>query len=109
MPAGRQMRLGLYGEDLITLTQRWQLTVSGRYDRWRDSGGSSVTRSLSTGVVVPRFFNERVEEAFNPRIALLFHASENLTFRAAVIVLFERLLSTNSIVISGGQYEHAGQ
>jgi iron complex outermembrane receptor protein len=80
---GRQMRLGLYGEDLITLTQRWQLTLSGRYDRWRDSGGSSVTRSLSTGVVVPRFFNERIEEAFNPRIALLFHASENLTFRAA--------------------------
>ncbi len=52
---GRQMRLGLYGEDLITLTQRWQLTVSGRYDRWRDSGGQlghkiTLHRRCSTAV-----------------------------------------------------------
>ena len=80
---GRQRRLGFFGQDLISLTSRWQLVVSARYDQWRDSSAYSIDRTLATGVVRPTFFAERTKDAFSPRVAVLFRASESVTLRAA--------------------------
>jgi len=80
---GRQRRLGFFAQDLVTLSERWQLTLSGRYDNWRDSGGASVEEALASGAVRARFFEPRTEDAFSPRAAVLFRAAEGVTLRAA--------------------------
>jgi outer membrane receptor protein involved in Fe transport len=85
---GRQRRLGVFAQDLMTLSPRWQLTLSARYDNWRDSSGASVEKTLATGAVRPTFFEPRTEDAFSPRAALLFHASEGVTLRAAAYRAF---------------------
>ncbi len=85
---GRQLRYGFFAQDLITLSPRWQLTLSGRYDNWRNSSASSVTKTLSTGAVQSSFFTPRTEDAFSPRLALLFRANSQLTLRAAAYRAF---------------------
>jgi outer membrane receptor protein involved in Fe transport len=85
---GRQRRLGVFAQDLVSLTSRWQMTISARYDHWRDSSAGSVMRSLTTGAVTPRFFAPRNEDAFSPRLALLYRATETVSFRAAAYRAF---------------------
>jgi outer membrane receptor protein involved in Fe transport len=85
---GRQRRIGLFAQDILTLSARWQLTVSARYDHWRDSSAASVTRTFATGNVQPRFFAPRTEDAFSPRLALLFRATNQLSLRAAAYRAF---------------------
>ncbi|HMZ22664.1 MAG TPA: TonB-dependent receptor, partial [Blastocatellia bacterium] len=53
---GRQRRAGFFIQDLFNITSRWQLSVNARYDHWRDSSASSVSRNLTTNAVTPRFF-----------------------------------------------------
>jgi outer membrane receptor protein involved in Fe transport len=64
------------------------MTISARYDHWRDSSAGSVMRSLTTGAVTPRFFAPRNEDAFSPRLALLYRATETVSFRAAAYRAF---------------------
>jgi iron complex outermembrane recepter protein len=85
---GRQRRVGFFAQDLWTITPRWQLTASVRYDNWRDSSAASVTRTLATGAVQPRFFAPRSDDAISPRLALLFRANEKVSLRAAAYRAF---------------------
>jgi outer membrane receptor protein involved in Fe transport len=85
---GRQRRFGIFAQDLITVSPRWQLTVSARYDHWRNSSAASVERRLATGAVTANFFAPRIEDAFSPRLALLFRATESVSLRAAVYRAF---------------------
>lgn len=80
---GRQRRLGFFAQDYISLSKRWALAISGRYDQWRDSSAASVSRSLTTGVVTPTFFQPRSEDAFSPRVALLFKPAASIELRAS--------------------------
>jgi outer membrane receptor protein involved in Fe transport len=85
---GRQQRLGFFGQDLISLTSRWQLSVSARYDRWKDSSAYSIERTIATGIVRPRFLPERTEDALSPKISLLYHLREGLSLSASVYRAF---------------------
>jgi outer membrane receptor protein involved in Fe transport len=85
---GRQLRSGFYFQDLISFTGRLQLTLVGRYDHWTDSSAYSIERNLATGVVRPTFFPERTDDAFSPRIAVLYQASESIRVRGAFYKAF---------------------
>ncbi len=85
---GRQRRLGFFAQDLISITSRSQLAISARYDRWRDSSAYSVERTLATGAVRPRFFPERNDDAFSPKLALLFQITDGVALRAAAYSAF---------------------
>ncbi len=85
---GRQRRAGFFAQGIFNLTPRLTLTASGRYDNWRNSSGASVERTLATGAVRPRFFEPRSEEAFSPRLAVAFKASERAVLRAAAYRAF---------------------
>jgi outer membrane receptor protein involved in Fe transport len=85
---GRQRRMGIFAQDLYSISPRWQLTLSVRYDNWRDSSGTSATKTLATGAAVPRFFAPRTEDAFSPRLALLWRATDKVSWRAAAYRAF---------------------
>ncbi len=80
---GRQRRLGFFAQDYISIGKRWALAISGRYDQWRDSSAGSVSRSLTTGALTPRFFQPRTANAFSPRVALMFRPVSNVELRAS--------------------------
>ena len=77
---GRQRTEGVYGEDVIRLTQRWQVTAALRFDRWRNYDALSTTRSL-TSPNPPTVINfpERTESAFSPRLGMLYRLSHNVS------------------------------
>jgi iron complex outermembrane recepter protein len=80
---GRQRRAGGFLQGILQLSSRLSLTASGRYDNWRNSSAASVTRTLATGAVSPRFFAPRSENAFSPRLALSYAVTEGVSLQAA--------------------------
>ncbi|MBI3425502.1 MAG: TonB-dependent receptor [Acidobacteria bacterium] len=80
---GRQRRAGGFLQGIFQLTSKLSLTASGRYDDWRNSSAASVTRTLATGAVVPRFFAPRSESAFSPRLALSYAVAEHVNLHVA--------------------------
>src|SRR5499433_978830 len=85
---GRQRRSGFFIQDLFNISARWQLSVNARYDNWRDSSASSVSRNLTTGAVTPRFFPARSQDAFSPRLSLIFRPTEQISLRASAYRAF---------------------
>lgn len=85
---GRQRRAGVFLQDLVAISPRWQLSASARFDQWRDSSAASVQRNLSSGIQAPRFFPTRTATAFSPRLALLYRPSAEVTLRAATYRAF---------------------
>lgn len=85
---GRQRRLGFFAQDIIAITSRWQLAVSARYDRWRNSSAYSIERTFSTGAIRPRFFAERNEDAWSPKVSLLYRIREGVALSLAAYRAF---------------------
>lgn len=85
---GRQRRIGFFAQDLFSISARWQLAASARYDDWRDSSAASVERNLATGIVTPTFFDPRSTAAFSPRLTLTFRPTERLALRASAYRAF---------------------
>ncbi|MEP7341696.1 MAG: TonB-dependent receptor, partial [Acidobacteriota bacterium] len=85
---GRQRRAGFFVQDLFSISARWQLSVNARYDNWRDFSAASVSRNLTTGVVTPRFFPARSQDAFSPRLSLIFRPKEQFSLRASAYRAF---------------------
>jgi outer membrane receptor protein involved in Fe transport len=85
---GRQRRAGFFIQDLFSISPRWSLSVNARYDNWRDSSASSVSRNLTTGAVTPRFFPARSQDAFSPRLSLIFRPTERFSLRASAYRAF---------------------
>ena len=80
---GRERILGIFGQDIIRITERFIATVGGRVDRWRNYDALSATRSFTTGATTATVFRERTETAFSPRLSLLYKANENLSLSAS--------------------------
>ncbi len=77
---GRQRTEGLYGEDLIRLTSRWQVTGAIRYDHWRNYDALSTSRPLSPpGPATVINFPERTESAFSPSLGMLYRLTRNVS------------------------------
>ena len=68
---GRENNWGAYGEDMISITRRTLLTLSGRVDRWLNFQAFSAKLPLfgPGGTVTP--FADRSESFFSPRLAVL--------------------------------------
>jgi outer membrane receptor protein involved in Fe transport len=77
---GRQRTTGVYGEDIIRLTHRWQITTAVRYDHWRNYNAISTSKSLtSTSPATVINFPERTESAFSPRLGMLYRLTNNVS------------------------------
>ncbi len=84
-PGGRQDINGVYAEDLIRPASRWIITLSARFDGWRNFDALSTTLPLAPpGPVVVNHFAPRSESAFSPHASVL----RQLTSSASVYASF---------------------
>lgn len=81
---GRERDGGVFVQDVIQFTPRFQLTAGARFDRWRNYSALSATRPL-TGNTPPTLtpFADRAESAFSPHLAALFKLSHNTSLNAS--------------------------
>jgi outer membrane receptor protein involved in Fe transport len=77
---GRQRTTGAYGEDLLQLTRRFQITAALRFDRWRNYDALSTSKSLTSSAPPTAInFPERTETAFSPRLGMLYRLTNNVS------------------------------
>src|SRR5581483_11405703 len=70
---GREVNWGAYGEDILRITSKSLLTVSGRLDHWTNFHGFSSSGPLP----------DRSESFFSPRAAFLHKVSDHLSLTAS--------------------------
>ena len=86
---GEQQLAGVFLQDIWSLTPRWQLTGGLRLDFWRSFDGSRVEQNLQTGAITRNdTFPDRDRLAFSPRLAVLFHATDDLSARSSFYMGF---------------------
>ena len=77
---GRQRSSGVYGQDILSITPKWILTIGGRFDHWRNFDAESVrTPATPPGVTTTAPFAERSDNAFSPRVSLLHQLTSNVS------------------------------
>ncbi|CBE67216.1 MAG: TonB-dependent receptor [Candidatus Methylomirabilis oxygeniifera] len=81
---GEQFLAGAYIQDIFTPAPGWQITVAGRFDSWQSFNASRVQRNKQTGAITRNSqFDDRDEFAFSPKVALLYHATDQLSLRSS--------------------------
>jgi len=81
---GEQFLAGVYFQDIFTPAPRWQVTMAGRLDFWQSFDASRVERNKQTGAITRNTpFSDRDELAFSPKVALLYHATDQLSLRGS--------------------------
>jgi outer membrane receptor protein involved in Fe transport len=78
---GKQRTVGVFGEDLIQITPKWLLSLSGRVDHWSNFDATSTTFPITPpGPVVVAPFDSRSDTAFSPRLTLLHQMNSNVSW-----------------------------
>jgi outer membrane receptor protein involved in Fe transport len=97
---GYQQTTGVFGEDLIQLAPRWMLTVSARFDDWRNYDSSSICTIVGAGSKCPDAngvlmtnptnvsFPNRSYNAFSPRAGLVHQMNANVSWSASIYRAF---------------------
>src|SRR5574337_1955578 len=81
---GEQFLAGAYLQDIFTPAPGWQVTIAGRFDSWQSFNASRVERDKQTGAITRNNqFDNRDEFAFSPKVALLYHATDQLSLRSS--------------------------
>lgn len=81
---GEQFLAGAYLQDIFTPAPGLQVTVAGRFDSWQSFNASRVQRNKQTGAITRNDqFDDRDEFAFSPKVAVLYHATEQLSLRSS--------------------------
>lgn len=81
---GRERTTGVFGQDIIRITNRFIATVSARVDRWSNFDALSTTQPLAApGPARVTLFDDRDETAFSPRLSLLYKLTDNFSLTAS--------------------------
>jgi outer membrane receptor protein involved in Fe transport len=84
---GRQRFMGAFGQDIVQLTPRWQLTLAARLDSWRNYGAHNRETTLATGLPTMAHRDtlpDKSDTAVSPRAALLYRAHDTLSLWGSV-------------------------
>ena len=79
---GRQRSFGLFGQDIITLSPKLNVTVSARVDSWRNYDAHNLETSVPSGTPTANDAPNlpgRKDTVFSPRIASLYHLSDRVS------------------------------
>ncbi|MBI2902205.1 MAG: TonB-dependent receptor [Candidatus Methylomirabilis oxyfera] len=81
---GEQFLAGVYLQDIFTPVPRLQVTIGGRLDFWQSFDASRIENNRQTGAVTrSESFPDRDEMAFSPKVALLYHATDQVSVRGS--------------------------
>ena len=81
---GQQFLGGAYLQDIFTPAPGLQVTIAGRFDSWQSFNASRVQRNKQTGAITRNNqFDDRDEFAFSPKVAVLYHATDQLSLRSS--------------------------
>jgi outer membrane receptor protein involved in Fe transport len=75
---GSERTIAFFVQDLFQVNSRVSLSLSARYDGWKNYDASSTTRSLVTGSATTVPFTDRSDSAFSPRVAAIFTVNRNV-------------------------------
>ena len=76
---GRERSVGLFLQDIFSISDRVLISASVRFDRWEMLRGLASTRDLASGTISATEFPDRSETAISPRFSLLVRASDNIS------------------------------
>ncbi|MEQ1898156.1 MAG: TonB-dependent receptor [Vicinamibacterales bacterium] len=79
---GRQRFMGVFGQDIVQITPRWQLTLAARLDSWRNYDARNLETTLATGLPTAAHRDtlpEKSDTAVSPRAAVLYRAHDKLS------------------------------
>lgn len=80
---GRNHSVGVFGEDIARLTNRWLLTGVLRFDDWQTIDGFSRTTTLPSQQTSSTQFSDRSETAVDPKLATSYAISDRVAVRAS--------------------------
>jgi outer membrane receptor protein involved in Fe transport len=81
---GRVRTAGVFAQDMFQVSSRLLVVAAARFDYWRHEDGFSTTQSFAAGS--PRAFTsfpDRAENAFSPRVSVLFRPASGLSLVAS--------------------------
>jgi outer membrane receptor protein involved in Fe transport len=83
---GTQKIGGLFIQDMIEVTGKLQLTGSIRFDSWRNYDAHNFETTIATGAPTAnnRELADKSDNAFSPRVAALFRASDRVSVWGSV-------------------------
>ncbi len=84
---GHQRTVGFFGEDLIQIAPRWILSVSARYDQWRNFDASSQCVpivALSCPLPTLTLYPNRSYDAFSPRASLVHQMNSHVSWSGSI-------------------------
>jgi outer membrane receptor protein involved in Fe transport len=87
---GRQFTFGGFVGAVIPIGSRLSVSGGFRYDRWRNYSAYSATKILSTGQLSKTIFPTRSEDAFSPRVSLLFRWTHNASLTGSFATGFRQ-------------------
>jgi len=88
---GTQMSTGVYLQDLISVTDRFQLTLSARLDHWKNYDAHNRNFSATTGAPLgtdrpscnevdpPNCLADKKNTVGNPRIGAVYHVTDSVS------------------------------
>ncbi len=86
---GRQRIAGLFGEDILRVHDKWTIILSTRLDHWGNFDASSIRTPLSPpGPVQPKYFPDRTDNAFSPRLSVLRALNSQVSITGSIYRAF---------------------
>jgi outer membrane receptor protein involved in Fe transport len=85
---GRQRTVGLFGEDLIQVAPGWLLSVSARWDDWRNVDAFLVRTALPADTTTTKLYPDRSYDVFNPRATLVHQFNDHISWSASAYRAF---------------------
>ena len=93
---GKQISTGVFVQDLISVTDRFQLTLSARMDHWKNYDAHNLQTSAATGLplatnrpscnvdsTVP-CLADKTNTVGNPRVGALYHLTDSLSVWSSI-------------------------
>jgi outer membrane receptor protein involved in Fe transport len=86
---GRQRTLGLFGEAIFRLSEKWTIILAARFDDWNNFDASSITSPVgSPGPPAATLFPSRSDSAFSPRLSVLRSLNNHLSITGSIYRAF---------------------
>ncbi len=86
---GRQRIIGIFGQDIIHLQQKWTIILGARVDNWNNFNASSLCTPVAGTCPSPdSFFPSRSQTAFDPKLSVLRSLTRNVSLTGSVYRAF---------------------